>query len=138
MSEPGCIFCMIISGDIPSRKIYEDDHAYVFLDVRPWQRGHTLVVPKRHVVDVLEESDALTEIAPTAERVSRLLVDRLNADGLNLLSSARAVAGQEVFHLHLHLVPRYESQPGLAGLFKHEAVTDAELDAVLAEIVGAA
>lgn len=131
-----CIFCKIIAGDIPSRRVHEDDHAYAFLDIGAWQRGHTLVVPKRHVDDLLEQPPALTEIAPAIEHCARLLVDRLGADGLNVVSSSGAVAGQEVFHLHAHLVPRYASDPGLKGLFRRQQPSDSELDAVLAEITG--
>lgn len=136
-SLPDCLFCRIVSGDIPSRDIYEDEQAVAFLDVSPWQRGHTLVVPRRHVPDLLAGESALAEIAPAVDAVSRLLVDRLRADGLNLLSSARAVAGQEVFHLHVHLVPRYADRPGLAQLFTRSPSPDGELDAVWRAVTGA-
>ena len=69
-----CIFCKIVKGDIPSRGVYSDDHAYAFLDVRPWHRGHALVVPRRHVPDLVGGDSALTEIAPAIETVARLLV----------------------------------------------------------------
>jgi len=131
-----CLFCRILGGEIPSRQIYADDHAVAFLDVSPWQRGHSLVVPRRHVPDLLTGAPALADIAPALDAVGRLLVDRLGADGLNLVSSAGAAAGQEIFHLHVHLVPRYADAPGLGALF-HPAETSAvELDAVLAQIAG--
>ena len=125
-----CIFCKIISGDIPSRRVYSDDHAYAFLDVAPWHRGHSLVVPRRHVPDMITAEPALTEIAPAIEAVARLLVERLDADGVNLVSSSGAVAGQEVFHLHVHVVPRYAEEPGLRQLVNPAATPDGELDAV--------
>ena len=112
-----CLFCAIVDGDIPARRVYEDEHAIAFLDINPWQLGHTLVIPRRHVDDVLAPDRALGEIAPAIGATSRLLVERLRADGLNLLANAGATAGQEVFHLHVHLVPRYASQPGLRALF---------------------
>ena len=112
-----CLFCSIVAGDIPARRIYEDDKAIAFLDINPWKRGHTLVIPRRHVDDLLSADEALTEIAPAVTATARLLTERLGADGMNLLSNAGAVAGQEVFHLHVHLVPRYASQPGLRALF---------------------
>ena len=133
-SDPSCLFCRIVSGEIPSRQIYADDRAVAFLDIGPWHRGHSLVVPRRHVADLLTGESALTEIAPAVDAVSRLLVDRLGADGLNLLSSARAVAGQEVFHLHVHLIPRYADAPGLAHLVAPYPVSDDELDAVHAQL----
>ncbi|MFT3861373.1 HIT family protein [Micropruina sp.] len=111
-----CLFCAIVAGDLPARRVYADDSAIAFLDINPWKRGHTLVIPRRHVPDVLADNEALTEIAPAIGATARLLTKRLGADGVNLLSNAGAVAGQEVFHLHVHLVPRYADDPGLGGL----------------------
>lgn len=129
-----CLFCSIVAGDIPSRQVYADEHAIAFLDIGPWKRGHTLVIPRRHVDDVLAADEALTEIAPAIGATARLLTDRLGADGLNMLSSAGPVAGQEVFHLHVHLVPRYADDPGLRGLFDRDPSID--LDEVYAAITG--
>jgi histidine triad (HIT) family protein len=129
-----CIFCKIVRGDIPSRQVYADDHAYAFLDVSPWHRGHSLVVPRRHVPDLITADPALTEIAPAVETVARLLVERLDADGVNLVSSSGAVAGQEVFHLHVHVVPRYADEPGLRLLVNPAPSSESELDAVHREL----
>ncbi|MDO5501212.1 MAG: HIT domain-containing protein, partial [Propionibacteriaceae bacterium] len=111
-----CLFCAIIAGDIPSRQIYADDHAIAFLDIGPWHRGHSLVIPRRHVADILEEPQALSEIGPAIAATSRLLTDKLGADGISLLSNNGAAAGQEVFHLHVHVVPRMADHPGVRGL----------------------
>jgi histidine triad (HIT) family protein len=139
MSESAdCIFCKIIAGEIPSRRIYEDDHAIAFLDLQPWHRGHTLVVPRDHVESLLEGPPVMAELGPAVDACARMLVERLGADGLNLSSSAGSVAGQEVFHLHLHLIPRYADAPGLRNLINPQPADDAELDAVLAQINGAA
>ncbi len=129
-----CLFCSIVAGDIPSRQVYADEHAIAFLDIGPWKRGHTLVIPRRHVDDVLAADEALTEIAPAIGATARLLTERLGADGLNMLSSAGPVAGQEVFHLHVHLVPRYAGDPGLRRLFDRDPSID--LDEVYAAITG--
>lgn len=129
-----CIFCKIISGNIPSRQVYSDDNAFAFLDVRPWHRGHALVVPRRHVPDLIADDRALTEIAPAIEAVARLLVQQLGADGVNLLSSSGAAAGQEVFHLHVHVVPRYAVEPGLGQLVNPVPTSEDELDAVHRQI----
>lgn len=129
-----CLFCRIVAGEIPSRQVYADDHAVAFLDISPWHVGHTLVIPRRHVEDLLAEPEALTEIAPAVTATSRLLVDRLGADGLNALCNSGEVAGQEVFHLHLHLVPRYAHRPGLAELMVREG--DIDLDRVHRQITG--
>lgn len=133
--DPDCLFCRIVAAEVPSRLVYADSDAVAFLDVAPWHRGHTLVVPRRHVPDLVHGAPALAAIAPALDAVARLLVDRLNADGLNLLSSAGAVAGQEVGHLHVHLVPRYASLPGGANLVQHPDVREAELDEVHAALV---
>lgn len=129
-----CLFCRIISGELPSRQVYADDNAIAFLDINPWHVGHTLVLPRRHVDDLLGEPEALTEIAPAIAATSRLLVGRLAADGLNLVSSSGVAAGQEVFHLHVHLVPRFAHRAGLRELFIREHGVD--LDRVHRQLLG--
>ncbi len=121
-----CLFCRIVAGEIPSRQVYADDAAIAFLDINPWHPGHTLVIPRRHTEDLLSDPSALAEIAPAVAATAALLTERLGADGLNLLSNAGAVAGQEVFHLHLHLVPRFAARPGLRELTVREP--DIDLD----------
>jgi histidine triad (HIT) family protein len=133
-TDPNCIFCKIISGELPSRRIYQDDRAVAFLDIGAWHRGHALVVPRRHVADMITEPGALPEIAPAIEAVARLLVQRLAADGINVLSSAGEAAGQEVFHMHVHVVPRYADEPGLRQLVNAGVVPDGELDSVYRQI----
>ena len=133
-TDPDCIFCKIVAGDIPSRRVYEDGTAVAFLDLGPWSRGHTLVIPREHVTDLLTDPPQLATIGPAIDATARLLVDRLHADGLNMMSSARAVAGQEIFHLHVHLIPRYAIKPGLRNLIGRDPEAAADLDGVLAEI----
>ena len=135
MGAMDCLFCSIVAGDVPSRQVYADDHAIAFLDIGPFHRGHTLVIPRRHVADLIEDPSALGEITPAIEATSRLLMEKLDADGLNLFSSAGKVAGQEVPHLHVHLVPRYASSPGLKNLLEKDADPD-ELDTVWRELGG--
>ena len=134
MTDPDCLFCRIVAGDLPSRQVYADEHAVAFLDTGPWHRGHSLVVPRRHVSDLVTGPVVLPEIAPAVDAVARLLVRTLAADGVNVLSSAGAVAGQEVFHLHVHVVPRYADEPGLGLLVNPVPVPDGELDSVHARI----
>jgi histidine triad (HIT) family protein len=111
-----CLFCAIVAGEIPSRKVYEDDAAFAFLDIAPWQEGHTLVVPKRHTVDALADDEALAEVAPAVARVGRLLKERLGADACTVVSNAGAASGQEVFHTHVHVLPRWADNPGVANM----------------------
>jgi histidine triad (HIT) family protein len=132
--DPSCIFCKIVAGELPSRRFYEDDRTVAFLDIRAWHRGHALVVPKRHVPDIVTGTNALPEIAPAVEAVARLLMQRLAADGINLLSSAGEAAGQEVFHLHVHVVPRYANEPGLGRLVNPHGASEDELDSVYRQI----
>jgi histidine triad (HIT) family protein len=132
--DADCIFCKIISGELPSRRIYEDERAVAFLDIGAWHRGHALVVPKRHVPDMLTGPGTLPEIAPAIDAVARLLTQRLAADGINVLSSSGEAAGQEVFHLHVHVVPRYADEPGLGMLVNSGVAPDGELDSVYSQI----
>lgn len=136
--EPGsaedCVFCLIVRGTLPSRQIYADEHCVAFLDINAWHRGHTLVVPRRHVVDLVTGEPSLPELAPAVDIVARMLRYRLAADGINPLSSAGAAAGQTVFHSHVHVVPRYADEPGLSRLVNPVEVPEGELDSVWRQI----
>jgi histidine triad (HIT) family protein len=122
-----CLFCAIIAGAIPSRQVYADDSAIAFLDIQPWHRGHTLVVPRRHVASIIDDPTIWGDVRTAVEQVVPLLVDRLGAAGLNVLVNAGEVSGQEVMHFHVHLVPRYDDAPGLANLIGRDAT---DLDSV--------
>ena len=109
---PDCIFCKIISGEVPSERVHEDEHTVAFMDISPWTRGHTLVVPRRHSRNVYDiEDDDLVHTARAAARLARRMRERLGCDGVNLLNSAEAAAWQTVFHFHVHVVPRYDGDP---------------------------
>lgn len=127
-----CLFCRIVAGEIPSARLYEDDDAVAFLDIAPFKRGHTLVVSKRHVRDALTDADVLASLAPAVTAVGALLTERLGADGLNIVSNVGEVAGQSVFHLHVHLIPRYADDPGFTALVRR--VADDDLDSVRAAL----
>lgn len=116
MREPDCLFCRIVAGEIPSRQIYSDEAAVAFLDIAPWQEGHALVVSRRHVTDVLADPTILAEVAPAVVAVGNLLKQRLGASACNILTNAGADSGQEVFHVHVHVLPRYPDRPGMANL----------------------
>lgn len=129
-----CIFCRIVAGEIPSRRVYADEHAVAFLDVSPFKRGHTLVVSRTHVADALADPATFAAIAPAVAATGRLLVDRLGAAGLNVVSNVGEVAGQSVFHLHVHLVPRYADDPGFGAMVRQ--VKGIDLDEVHATLTG--
>ena len=136
-SPEECVFCRIVAGELPSRQVYADDHAIAFLDLNAWHRGHTLVIPRRHVVDLLSGDPSLPEIAPAVDAVARLLKRTLAPDGMNVLSSAGVAAGQTVFHAHVHVIPRYADQPGLSHLVNPGDAPDGELDTVFRQISAA-
>lgn len=137
-SAPDCIFCKIVAGELPSARIGETEHGVAFLDVAPFAPGHSLVVPKRHVADVVTAAGALIEIADLVESTARLLDERLRPDGLNLMQATRAAAGQTVFHLHVHVVPRYRGDGGLSSVFRpdHEMVSGDELTEMRTHLLG--
>lgn len=112
MRDPDCLFCKIVAGELPSQRVYEDERTVAFMDINPATRGHMLVVPRAHSVDLLstEPADLAATIA-TAQRQARMAMERLRADGVNLLNSCGAAAWQTVFHLHLHVIPRYPDDP---------------------------
>jgi histidine triad (HIT) family protein len=107
-----CIFCKIVAGDIPSTRVFEDERTIAFMDINPGTRGHLLVIPRAHSADLLEigEED-LAACALTAQRMARLVKERLAADGVNLVNSCGSVAWQTVFHFHIHVIPRYAGDP---------------------------
>lgn len=108
--ETTCIFCAIAAGTAPSFMVYDDDAAVAFLDLAPVRRGHTLVIPRLHVPDLLADqgAKAIADVAPALHEVSRKLLEVFDADGISVFQSNRAAAGQVVFHLHLHVIPRHD------------------------------
>ena len=108
MSDPDCIFCKIVAGELPAHIVEQDERTLAFMDISPGTRGHLLVVPRRHARDVLEVGpEDLHATVDTAQRLGRRVVERLGADGVNILTSRGAVAWQTVFHFHVHVIPRY-------------------------------
>lgn len=108
-----CIFCQIIEGEIPSAKIYEDEHVYAFMDIMPLTKGHVLLIPKKHVENIYDftEEDAV-QFFKAAPKVANALKDEFTPIGMNLLQNNGAAAGQTVFHYHLHFIPRYDETDG--------------------------
>ncbi len=112
MSERDCIFCQIVAGEIPAQIVAQDERTLAFLDIAPATRGHTLVIPRRHSTDLLDtDPEDLQAVIVAAQAIARRVMERLGADGVNLLNSNRRAAWQTVFHLHVHVIPRYEHDP---------------------------
>ena len=104
----GCTFCSIIAGASPAEVVYEDEYVLGFMDALPMTPGHALLIPKRHVRDLLElDLDDGGHLMRGASELGRRLVDRLGAKGVNLLNNTGRAADQSQFHFHFHLVPRY-------------------------------
>ncbi len=109
-TDPDCIFCKIVAGAIPSIKVAETDKAYAFMDIGPISRGHMLVVPRVHYVDIFTAPPAeVAAVHQLAATVAPALRDVLEAEGMNILQNNGTRAGQVVMHLHVHLIPRYEN-----------------------------
>ncbi len=103
-----CVFCDIVSGKRPAELLYENEHAIGILDIRPIHYGHSLIIPKRHYRDFLElPRESFPAILDAAHTVANALVRALKLDGFNIFSNNGAIAGQSVFHFHLHITPRY-------------------------------
>lgn len=132
MNKPDCIFCKIIGGEIPSRTIYEDDLFKVILDIEPATKGHALIIPKNHYDDLYElgEEEAKT-IFILAQKLARVMTEKLGCDGFNIVQNNGEVANQTVLHFHLHLIPRYENDLNRERLsWNHEEMTAEQLDEV--------
>jgi histidine triad (HIT) family protein len=107
-----CLFCGIVAGEVPAEIIDSDEHTVSFMDINPATRGHALVVPRTHAADLLEISDEdLEHCVVAARRLTLRMRETLRPDGFNLINACGAAAWQTVFHLHIHVVPRYADDP---------------------------
>ncbi len=110
-----CIFCKLVKGEIPSSKVYEDKDVLAFLDIGPVNKGHTLVIPKKHYETIWDVPDkVLGAMMIKSKEISKAIEKALKADGVNIMMSNRKAAGQLVPHAHIHLIPRYQGDG-----FKH-------------------
>ena len=109
---PECIFCKIVAGDLPASVIAADERALAFLDINPATRGHTLVIPRAHAQDIHDVgSEDLAAAAALTQRIARLALERLGADGVTVMQASGVAAWQTVFHFHIHVIPRYVGDP---------------------------
>ena len=103
-----CIFCKIVAGEIPSSKVYEDDHFLAFLDISQVTPGHTLVIPKKHARNLLEMTpDETADLFNVVSTVTKKVESATQPQGMNIISNMEEIAGQSVFHTHVHILPRY-------------------------------
>lgn len=106
-----CVFCAIAANEIPSFKVYEDDLVLAYLDINPFSKGHTLVIPKEHSSGLLDTPDeTLAALVARVKKVASHLKSTLPCDGFNILQNNGEAAGQTVMHIHFHIVPRYGNE----------------------------
>ena len=109
MMDSNCIFCKIAAGEIPSTTIYEDETFRVIFDISPASKGHAIILPKEHATNIYELSEeTASKIFVLAKKMATVMTDILECDGFNILQDNGEAAGQTVFHLHVHLIPRYK------------------------------
>ena len=113
-----CIFCDIIDHKIPSKVVYEDDNVLAILDISQVTYGHTIVMPKKHVANILEaDSETVKQCAEVISNLSKRIVHATKAEGCNVLNNCGEVAGQTVHHLHFHIIPRYSTDDACQFIF---------------------
>ena len=109
MTDANCIFCRIAKGEIPCSKVYEDDNVLAFLDLAPVHHGHILVIPKSHHKDMLEVPSELgSAVFAALQKVAAAVMKATGAQGFNVMQNNGLAAGQTVFHIHWHIIPRFE------------------------------
>ena len=132
MSE--CIFCRIANGEIPSATLYEDDDFRVILDLGPASKGHALILPKSHAANIYELPDELAGKAMVlAKKMAGRMTEALECDGFNIVRNNGEVAGQTVFHFHMHLIPRYEGDQ-VNVTWKPGTLTDEVRDEIIGKL----
>lgn len=128
-----CVFCKIINGELPCSKVYEDEQVVAFLDIHPTRPGHTLVVPKTHCADVLDcHPDMLAQMAKVARKIAPAIIKATGSDGFNLSANNGRSAGQIIFHLHMHIIPR-KSDDGLRP-WGHRDYQEGEMENIAEQI----
>lgn len=136
MKNDNCIFCKIAVGEIPSKTLYEDEQFRVILDLGPAAKGHALILPKEHYANIYEIPDEAAGAAmKLAKKMAGIMTEKLNCDGFNIVQNNGVVAGQTVFHFHMHLIPRYEDDGQTIG-WKAGEPSQEELEEIKKIITG--
>ena len=126
--DSDCIFCKLANGVFPTNFIYEDEDFKVILDANPATKGHSLILPKKHFKNLLDaDEEVLKKALPLAKKLSNKLIEVLKCDGINVLQNNNKAAGQAVFHLHIHLIPRYKDQKEHILSWKANKFSDDEM-----------
>lgn len=136
MVDNNCIFCKIAAGEIPSKTLYEDDRFRVILDLGPAAKGHALILPKEHYANLYElPEDVAGDVMKLAKKMAAVMTEKLGCQGFNLMQNNGEIAGQTVFHFHMHLIPRYEDDGQTIG-WNPGSPTQDELEEIKNLIVG--
>ncbi len=132
--DESCIFCKIVHKQAQASIIYEDEEVMVFLDIRPLNIGHSLVIPKAHYIDIFDTPEKeLTHVHKIAKKVSNAIKKATGADGISIIQQNGKAAGQDIFHIHVHVVPRFEGQK-LPSFSELREVERAKLDMMTKKI----
>lgn len=134
MKDVNCIFCKIANGEIPSKTLYEDDSFRVILDLGPATRGHALILAKEHYANLYElPEETAGDVMKLAKKMAVKMTERLGCEGFNLVQNNGDLAGQTMFHFHMHLIPRYRADGQKIG-WKPQEVSQEELEEVKNQI----
>jgi histidine triad (HIT) family protein len=107
--DKNCIFCKIIGNEIPATTLYEDEYFKAIMDISPAAKGHAILISKKHVADIYEvDEETASRAFSVAAKIARAMKEELNCEGINILQNNGEAAGQTVFHLHIHIIPRYK------------------------------
>ena len=137
MKDQNCIFCKIANGEIPSKTLYEDDKFRVILDLGPATKGHALILPKDHYKNLYElPEDYAADAIKLAKKMMTQMTKKLGCEGFNLVQNNGELAGQTVFHFHMHMIPRYQNDGQTIG-WKPGEPTQEELEEIRKQIVEA-
>ena len=132
-----CIFCKLANGEIPTVTVYEDDTFRAILDIAPAHKGHVILLPKAHADNLFELDDEIAAKAlPVVKKIAVAVKAATGCDGINILQNNGTAAGQSVFHLHIHIVPRFEND-GILPVWSHESYADGEAAEWAARIIDA-
>ncbi len=136
MKDDNCIFCKLANKDIPTNIIYEDDRFTVVLDASPATKGHALILPKNHAANIYELPDEdASAVFVLAKKLATKMTEILHCDGFNIVQNNGEVAGQTVFHFHMHLIPRYLNDGNQDKLtWNHAEFTPEEIAEIAAEL----
>lgn len=131
-----CIFCKIVKGEIPAKKVYENNSTVVFLDINPANYGHCLVIPKTHTESIFTiDDETISQVAKTVRKIANIVKSSLKAEGVNIVQNNGQAAGQVVNHFHIHVIPRYKND-NVIITYQRKPVDEKIMDETLKKLKG--